>query len=88
MEKTIISNIKCSMVYKDSGLPVDLFDIVDNEEWAKHLFQYAYQLDDLYISFNGRLIILDEFGHSVDVPKLGNYIITLTINEQEFEMEW
>lgn len=85
MKKISISGIEFSVKYKETGIPVNIDDIAE-EEWAKNLIQC--DMEGVFIGEDGQLILADECGNFVYVPREGKYIITVFVGTNIYEMEW
>lgn len=85
MRKNIVPSIEFSVKYKESGLPVNIEEMAE-EEWAKNLI-YC-DMEGLFIGEDGQLILADECGNFGYVPREGKYLVTFFVGTDMYEMEW
>lgn len=85
MRKNIVPSMEFTVKYKETGRPVNLEEIAE-EEWAKNLIQC--DLEGFLIGEDGQLILADECGNFTYVPKEEKYLITLFAGTDVYEIVW
>lgn len=85
MRKNSVPIIEFSVKYKETGLPVNVEEMAE-EEWAKDLIQC--DMEGLFIGADGQLILADECGNFAYVPREEKYVITIFVGTDIYETEW
>ena len=85
MRKNHVPAMEFAIKYKETGLPVNIEEILENEEqeWTNNLYS---NIDGFYLGSDGQLILADECGNYAYVPREEKFIITVFIGTEMYEI--